>query len=813
MTNLGQDVKFGARMLVKNPGFTVVAALSLALGIGANTAIFSLVDAVLLRPLNFQDPDRLCIIWEDATSIGFPRNTPAPANYADWKSQNQSFETIAALTWSSYSLTGDGFPEKVQAQLVTADFLPMLGVVPLHGRFFLPQEDQPGSNDVAILSYGLWQRRYGGDLDLIGKDILLDDRKITIVGIMPMGFQFLEDTEGAGGGGIDLWKPAAFTPQQLNNRGSHYLTVAGRLKPGVSLAQARSDIDTITARIAADHPDHAKDLRANVFSIRDQLTGGVRPALLVLLAAVAMVLLIACANVANLQLSRSAARAKEIAIRGALGASRWRLARQMLTESLLLSGIGALLGLLLARLSFGFLKNLVPGTIALSTGLTLNYQVLAFTLLVSTVAGVLFGLAPARRTSRMDLNECLKTGGRGGSTAGRGLRRILVVSEVSIALLLLVGAGLLIRTFVNLQRLDLGFRPENVLAVRTALPFNKYEKLAKRAAFYTDVLERVQKLPGVTSAGYSTAVPLTWKGGTTGFVVEDHPVPTFDPDAMFRQISSDYFRAIGTPLRRGRFFDIHDGADTLSVGIINETMARQFWEGQDPIGTRFSIDNGPEGQRRWVTVVGIVADVSEMGLQAPPKAEMYFPYQQTNVLWTSPRDLVIHTSGDPMALGSAVRSQVWSVDPSQPISNVRLLSDILSGELVQQRLGTVLLAVFAGLALLLASIGIYGVLSYGVAQRTQEIGVRMALGATRARVLRLVIADAVILSAAGIGLGLAGAFGLTRLMATLLFGISTTDPLTFASVPAILVMVSLLASYVPARRATRVDPIDAVRYE
>jgi predicted permease len=388
----------------------------------------------------------------------------------------------------------------------------------------------------------------------------------------------------------------------------------------------------------------------------------------------------------------------------------------------------------------------------------------------------------------------------------------MVVSEVSIALLLLVGAGLLIRTFIHLQRLDLGFRPDQVLAVRTQLPFNKYGQIATRSAFYTEVLERVQKLPGVISAGYSTAVPLTWKGGTNSFVVEDHPDPMLDRDAMFRQISQDYFRAIGTPLRRGRFFDTHDGADTLPVGIINETMARQFWEGQDPVGSRFAIE-GPAAARRWVTVVGIVADVREMGLQAPPKAEMYFPYQQTDVLWNAPRDLLIHTNGDPLALASAVRSQVWAVDPSQPVSNVRTVLDILSGELVQQRLGTVLLAVFAGLALMLAGIGIYGVLSYGVEQRTQEIGVRMALGATRARVLRLVIADSMILSAGGIGLGLAGAFGLTRLMATLLFGVSTTDPLTFASVPAILVLVSLLASYVPARRATRVDPINAVRYE
>jgi putative ABC transport system permease protein len=811
MGDLLQDLRFGARVLAKSPGFTAVAALSLALGIGANTAIFSLVDAVLLRPLNFQDPDRLCIVWEDAREIGFPKNTPAPANYADWKSQNQTFETLAAMTWTSFSLTGDGTPEKVQANLVTSDFLPMLGVRPLYGRFFFPEEDKPGSNDVAILSYGLWKRRYGGDPALTGKDILLDDRKTTVVGIMPMGFQFLE--EAPAGGAIDLWKPVAFTAEALNNRGSHYLTVAGRLKDGVTLAQAQSDIETITRRIAAEHPDHAKDLRANVFSMRDQIAGDVRPALLVLLAAVAMVLLIACVNVANLQLSRSASRAKEIAVRSALGASRWRLTRQILTESILLSGVGALLGLLLARLSFGFLKQLVPTSMALSAGLTLNFQVLAFTVLVSTIAGVLFGLAPARRAGRIDLNESLKAGGRGAGFAGRGIRRMLVVSEVSVALLLLVGAGLLIRTFVHLQKLDLGFRPDNVLAVRTTLPFRKYGKLSTRSAFYTEVLERVQKLPGVASAGYSTAVPLTWKGGTNGFVVEDHPQPMFDSDAMFRQVSGDYFRAIGTPLRRGRVFDSHDGADTLPVGIVNETMARQFWEGQDPIGTRFAIDDGPGNPRRWVTVVGIVADVSEMGIQAPRKAEMYFPYQQTDVQWNAPRDLVIHTTGDPMALAGAVRSEVWAVDASQPVSNIRPLEDILEGELVQQRLGTVLLAVFAGLALLLAGIGIYGVLSYGVAQRTQEIGVRMALGATRGNVLRLVIADAMVISAAGIGLGLGGALALTRLMTTLLFGVSTTDPLTFASVPAILVIVSLFASYIPAWRATRVDPITAVRYE
>jgi predicted permease len=387
------------------------------------------------------------------------------------------------------------------------------------------------------------------------------------------------------------------------------------------------------------------------------------------------------------------------------------------------------------------------------------------------------------------------------------------VSEVALALLLLVGAGLLIRTFTNLERLDLGIRPENVLAVRTTLPFARYNKLPKRSAFYTEVLDQVQKLPGVISAGYATAVPLTWKGGTNSFIVEGHPEPAFDRDAMCRQISPDYFRAMGTPLRRGRSFDARDGADTLLVGIVNETMARQFWQGEDPVGKRFARDVSPGETPQWVTVVGIVADVSEMGMQAPPKAEMYFPYQQTDLFWNAPRDLVIHTTGDPLALAPAVRSIVSAVDPSQPVSNVRTVDDILQDELVQQRLGMVLLGVFAGLALLLAAIGIYGVISYGVSQRTQEIGVRMALGATRPKVVLMVIGDAMALSCIGIGLGIGGSFGLTRLMAGLLFGVSATDPVTFASVPAIVAIVTLLASYLPGRRATQVEPIAALRYE
>src|SRR5262249_35698090 len=485
-----------------------------------------------------------------------------------------------------------------------------------------------------------------------------DDRKTTVIGVMPAGFQLLDKE-------TDLWVPKAFSPEELNRRGAHYLTVIGRLKSGVSLSEADADIKTITRRIAQDHPDHAYGLRANVFSMRSQITGVVRPALLVLLSAVGLVLLIACVNLANLQLSRAAERSREIAVRSALGASRAGLARQLLTESLLLALSGAAGGMLLAYFSFGFLKQLVPAQMALSARLGINNQVFFFTMGVSIVSGILFGLAPARHAGRIDLNEALKSGGRGQTTSGRGIRRALVISEVALALLLLIGAGLLIKTFARLRSLDIGIRADNVLVAKTALPFSKYGKLPKRTAFYNDVLERVEKLPGLISAGYTMAAPLTWKGGTNSFTVEGHPEQTFSRDAMFRQISPDYFRTMGTPLRRGRFFDRGDGPDSLRVAIINETMAAQFWQGDDALGKRFARDEGGPGTPpNWATVVGIVADVAEMGLQAPHKAEMYFPYQQTDVFWTAPRDLVIHASGDPLRLASLVRSEVWAVDPS-----------------------------------------------------------------------------------------------------------------------------------------------------
>jgi putative ABC transport system permease protein len=806
MNTFWQDLRYGARVLLKNPGFTLIAVLSLALGIGANTAIFSLVDAVLLRPLPFHEPERLVMVWEDATSLGFPRNTPAPANYADWKAQNQVFEDMAALSWDNFALTEEGEPEKVEAQAVTANFFPLLGVKPMLGRAFTQEEDRPGANRVVLISYGLWQRRFGGDPALIGKDILLDGQKRTVLGVMPPGFQFLSKVTG-------LWVPIAFSPEALANRGGHYLTVVARLKPGVTLAQARADIAAITRRINQDHPTRF-ELGSVVISLREQLAGDVRPALLVLLVAVGFVLLIACANIANLLLARGAARYREIAVRTALGAGRRRIVRQLLTESVLLAVAGGVAGLLCAWLSFSFLKQLIPGGMALNAGVSIDARIFSFTLVLSVLTGVIFGLAPALQAAKVDLNEALKQGGgRTGTGAGhRRLRGALVVTEIALALVLLVGAGLLIQTFLRLRALDIGVNPENVLTLRTTLPRNKYTELPKRAAFYQPVLERVRALPGVVSAGFTTAVPLTWKGGTNSFTVEGRE-PGPGQDANSRQASVGYMETIGIKLRQGRFFDEHDDAQAQPVAIINETMVRQYWPGGNALGKRFKLGQ-VDSQQPWVMVVGIIGDIKEMGLEAPPKAEMFFPYQQmSNAFWNAPRDLVVRTAGDPLSVVTAVRQAIWSVDPTQPVSNIRTMDEILSEEVAQRRIGMTLLVAFAALALLLASLGIYGVLSYAVTQRTPEIGIRMALGAGRQEVVRMVLADGMRLATAGVAIGLGVSLALTRLMTGLLFGVSASDPRTLTGVTLLLTAVALLACYIPARRAAKVDPMVALRYE
>jgi len=812
METLLKDFRYGVRSLLQRPGFAAVAILTLALGIGANTAIFSVVNAVLLRPLPFADPDRLVMYWEDASFAGFPRNTPAAANYVDIKTQNQVFEGMAAANRRSFNLTGDGEPEKVETYAVTADFFPLMGVQPALGRAILPEEDKPGANRVVMLSNGLWQKRYGGDANIVGRQLLLSGEKYTVVGVMPAGFQFLDSKVG-------LYVPIAFTAQDLASRGRHYLEVVARLKPGVTVAQADAEVKTIHQRLARDFPEQAGRISGFVLPLREQLTGDIRRPLLVLSVAVGFVLLIACANIANLLLSRAASRRREMAVRAALGASRFRIVRQLLIEGLLLSAVGAVCGLLIATWSFAFLQRLIPDGLALSSKLGLDPKVLAFTLLVTLLTTVLFGLVPAFQISKIDLNLALKQGGgRSGLNAGGNrLRSAMVVTEVALALVLLVGAGLLIQTFIKLRDQYSSLQGESVLTLRTVLPRNKYPDHAQRIAFYNQALDRVKALPGVVSAGYSTSVPLAEKGGTSGFLIEGRAIEQATAggeayDANHRQVSTDYLKTMGIPLRRGRSFTEGDNDQAIKVAIVNETMARQFWPGEDALGKRFTMDDPAKGL--WITVVGVAGDVRQMGIDEPVKAEMYFPYQQDNdSAFYAPRDLVIRSSGDPLNVVAAASKEIHQIDPNQPISNVRTMADVLGEETKSRSLGMTLLTIFAGLALLLATVGIYGVLAYFVVQHTQEIGVRMALGAQRGNILALVLKKGMTLTLLGVVIGLAIAFALTRLMASLLYGVGASDPLTFAGIALLLTTVAFFACYLPARRAAKVDPLVALTYE
>jgi putative ABC transport system permease protein len=807
MENLIKDIRYGIRGLWKRPGFTAVAVLTLALGIGANTAIFSVVNAVLLKPLQFRDPDRLVMIWEDATFAGFPRNTPAPANYVDWKTQTQSFEDMAASAESTFNLTGDGDPERVTAYKVTANFFPLFGVAPALGRGFTADEDRPGAAKVTVLSHSLWQTRYGRDPQIVNREIQLDGEKYTVVGVMPAGFQFFESD-------VRLWVPLALDAEDLANRGGHFLKVVARMKPGVTLDQAQADLKALMARVGKDNPEETFDGKLGAFAmpLREQLAGDVRTSLVVLLVAVACVLLIACANVAGLLLARAVARRREIALRIALGASRPRVVRQLLTESLLLSGTAGIIGSLLAYWSFAFLQKLIPEQMALLTSLTLDTRILLFTLLLSLATGVVFGLVPALQSANVDLNEALKQGTRVTST-GR-LRSALIVFEVAVSIVLLVSAGLLIQTLFQLFNQYSVLQPEQVLTMRTVLPQTKYKEPQQRQAFYEQVLDRVEHLPGVVAAGYSTSIPLVWKGGTSGFVPEglQTPIAGMSYDANHREVSATYLQSMNVPLRQGRYFDKRDNENSMRVAIINETMARQYWPGENALGRRFNIGDPNDGE--WMEIVGIVGDVRQMGLDEPVKAEMYVPYRQvTDWPYFSPRDLAIRTSGNPSNLVGSVRQIIREVDPDQPISNIATMSEVLGVEAEQRRMGMIMLAAFAGLALLLASLGIYGVLAYFVTQHTNEIGVRIALGANRRNILALVLKKGMSLTLLGVAIGLAVSFALTRLMSSLLFGVNASDPLTFVVVPLLLSLVALLACWIPARRATKVDPMIALRYE
>jgi predicted permease len=805
---LVQDARYALRTLIKNPGFAFFTVAILAAGIAANTSIFSIADAVLLRPLPYRDAGRLVMIWEDATSYGFPRDTPAPGNFADWRSRNEVFEDVAAASFGgSFNLTGDGSPEEITGRGVTASLFSVLGASPALGRDFRGEDDVPGADGVVILSHGLWIRRFAGNTEVIGREILLNNKKYNVVGVMPRGFQFPNRE-------AQLWVPAQFTKETLANHGSHFLEVVARLKPGVSLPRANANLAAIAQKLAEEHPDSNAKVGAFAVPLREELAGDLRLAILVLLGAVCFVLLIACANVANMLLARATGRKRELAMRLALGATRGRIVAQLLTESVLLALLAGAAGLLLSLGGTQFLSHLIPQGFSPLVGTGIDRRVLLFTIAVSLSTGILFGILPALRISRLNLVGSLKQGGgqSGVGSGGQRLRDTLVVAEVALAIVLLTGASLMIRSFENLAHLDPGFRPDHVLVMRTSLPRPKYGDFVQRSSFYTQVLARVGSLPSVVATGYTTWVPLTNPGGATGITIEGRPQPgagqTLIPNA--RIVSSDYMRAVGMKLIEGRLFGRQDGAETSLVALINQTMARNYWPGENPVGKRFK--NGSyEATSPWITIAGIVGDVHQAGLDLPARPEMYLPYQQQNFF--SPDWLAVRTSGDPMHLAETIRQEIWAVDKEQPVAGMTLLEDLVDENLAPRRIQASLLGGFAGLALLLATLGIYAVLSFAVTQRTQEIGIRVALGAHRRDVLRMVLSHGLKLFLVGAVLGLVAALMLSRTLEHLLYGVSASDPISFAAVIFLLGGVTLLACYIPARRATRVDPLVALRYE
>ena len=805
--DLRQDLRYGLRTLAKNPAFTSIAIVALALGIGANSAIFSVVDAVLLRPLPFKKPEQLVMLWENATHLGFPKNTPSPANFLDWQKQAGAFTGMAAMVERSFNLTGVGEPERLDGRRVSANLFDLLGVRAVLGRTFVPDDDRPGSH-VVLLSYSLWQRRFGSDPSVIGRALALNDQSYTVIGIMPRFVQL----PGFANRNDQLWVPIAFPPEEAAQRGNHFLEVIARMKPGITLKQAQAEMETIAARLAQQYPDYNTRLGAVVVPLHEEVVGDIKPALLVLLGAVGFVLLIACANVANLLLARAAVRQKEIALRLALGASRSRLMRQFLTESVLLAVFGAGLGLLLALGGIRILKTFIPATISQVQTINIDARVLIFTGLVAILTGIGFGLAPALQASHLNLNDTLKEGGRdaGGGRKGNRLRDLLVIGEVAVSFVLLIGAGLLINSFFHLRNLEPGFRADHLLTMKVDLSEVKYPDRERRAAFFDEVIRRVRALPGVQSAAVAGNLPLTYNGDSMNISVEGVPDPPPDqrPDVIFRAIGPGYFGTMGISIIRGRDFTDQDKADSKNVVVISEKTAQHFWHGQDPIGRRLkpgsSTSNTP-----WREVIGIVRDVRQNDFIAAPKMQMYFTYRQLKDL--APNALVIRTSIEPLSLAASARDAIWSVDKDQTVADIDTMEHIVAEAVARQRFSMLLLGLFATLALLLASVGIYGVMTYSVAQRTHEIGIRIALGARRADVLQMTIKQGLRLVGAGMILGLAAAFILTRVLESLLFGISATDPVTFFGISLVLLAVAILASYLPALRATKVDPIIALR--
>jgi putative ABC transport system permease protein len=796
MHSLWSDIKYALKMLAKNPGFTAAAVLILAIGIGANSAIFSVLNAVLLRSLPYPEAGRLVWVWE--RTPGGEKGAVPPPDYLDYRQQARSFEQLAAYMPVTHNVTDLDNPERLSCAATSGNFFDTLGVRPLLGRGFTVEEEQAGREPAVVLSHALWRQRYGADPSILGRKLLLDGQPFTVVGVMPADFNFPK--------GAALWEVAPFHLKGMSIRKAHFLRPVGRLRPGVSIEAAQSEVNAIAGRLAEQYPDSNRGHSLRLVSLNEYTVGDIRTTLL-LAGAVGFVLLMACANVANLLLARATARGKEMAVRAALGAGRGRLVRQLLTESVILALVGGVLGVLLAYWGTGVLVKAVPDNIPRLDEAGIDGSVLAFTVVASVLTGVVFGLAPALRISRPDLNGVLKQAGRGSTGGGRGnlLRNALVTAQIALALVLLVGAGLMIKSFSRLHEVSPGFNPDNLLTMQIELPAAKYPKPQQRANFFHAVVERVSGLPGVVAAGTVSELPLSGQLNDTYFYVEGRGTDPARDRALadFRTVSAGYFRAMQIPLKRGREFTEQEVSEGARVVVVNESIANRFFGGEDPTGKRLLVETG---ERTPYEVVGVVGDIRQRGLDSEVSPEMYMPQYRAGAT-----SLVVRTARDPESLAASVRGAVRAVDADQPVANVRTMGQIIDTSVTRSRFRMLLFSVFAAAALILASVGIYGVIAYSVAQRTHEIGIRMALGAEPGRIFRSVLGGVLKVALAGLFLGLVLSLALTRLLSTLLYGVSATDPLTFLWVSPLLVGVALAASLVPAYRATRVDPLVALR--
>ncbi len=806
---LFQDVKYGLRMLRKSPGFAAITILTLALGIGANTAVFSVVNGFLLEPLPFARSERLAMVWEKVHQAFYQNdeNDPSPGNFTDWSAQNEVFEEMAAIRYRSFSLTGDGEPVRVEGDAVSSTFFSVLRTNAALGRVFTADEDRPGER-VAVIGHTLWASRYAADPQIVGKTILLDGQSYTVVGVLPETFHFPDPDD-------QIWVPLALSPTESANHGSHYLRVIARLKPEATLAQARAQMEALASRLAERYPETNAGQSVSVIPLREQMVKSIRPALLALSGAVALVLLIVCANVAGLLLARGAARYREIAVRISLGAGPARICRQLLTESFLLALLGGCLGLLLARWGVTVFRSLSPQNLLPAMEIHTGGPILLFHLGISLFTGLLFGMSPALRAARSSLQESLRNSS-GASYVGRrlGMGSLLVIGEVSLAVIVVAGSALLLRSFLLLERVPLGFHPQGVLTFRVIPRGESYAKLAQRTAFYQQTLERIVALPGVRSAAAVTFLPLYSVRGSKGFSMEGRvpAVPGQLPMAEYDVVTPGYFQTMEVPLLEGRDFSWADTPLSQPVIIINQAMARMYWPNEDPLNRRLK-QGHPDERVPWLTVAGVVGDMRQFDVATAPRPTVYFPASQFDEGQGVLRDWVLRTSSDPLALAPAVRGAVWSVDKNQPISRMQTMEHMRSLSVAPQWFHLVVIGFFGGVALILALIGVYGVMSQAVERRTRELGIRVALGAQPHDVLCLVVGEGAALAGIGISTGMIAALGLTRLIQSLLFGVDVADPLTFTATGLLLAVSALAACYIPARRAMRVDPMTALRYE